>query len=163
MNVEDRSGPCWPELGFPRAPGDDVAAEARCRAWVIARGRISGLLLALRHAEVEVGAALPLPLAGGAALRAWAVVCSGRDTATARVALALVGEAARVLGTGVCRLRSGGTDDVVTKVLEQEATVHGCTPERLVAELARAHGVLAAPDRVSAALVWRAIEDSRDE
>ncbi|WP_018332601.1 AMP-binding protein [Actinomycetospora chiangmaiensis] len=128
---------------------------------------MSGLLLALREAEREQHTTLPTPLAGGAALRAWAAACSVADNARANAkasaALELVGQAARLLGTALCRLRATGAGDLITEVLEQEAVVHDCTAERLVAELARAHGVLSAPDHLSAALIWQAVEDSNHD
>jgi hypothetical protein len=76
---------------------------------------------------------------------------------------ALVALAARVLATSLCRWRVRGVADLVTAVLRAEAAVHECEPEWLVAQLARVHGVLSAPDAVSAGLVWHALDDDPEE
>jgi hypothetical protein len=64
-----------------------------------------------------------------------------------------------VLGHALCRARVVGVDDDAVHVLRLEAGVYHCAPERLVAQLARVHGVLSAPHPASAHAVWRALED----
>jgi hypothetical protein len=159
----------------PRPPADDAAAGTSAppgtrREWVRALGQVSGLMLALREAEAD-GATPPDPLAGGLALRAWSgltrPVLRDPDRITLPDArpeeLALVARAARVLATSLCRWRVGGVVDLVTAVLREEASVHECEPERLVAQVARVHGVLSAPDAVSAGVVWHALDDEPEE
>lgn len=148
----------------PRTAGDDVSQPpAIRREWVAALGQVSGLLLALREEEAD-GTVPPDPLADGVALRAWAAVTRPAslhdpDSVIRPEDLALVARTACVLGGSVCRWRAGGHADVLTNVLRREAAVHGRAPEWLVAQLARVHGVLSAPDPVAARLVWRALED----
>ncbi|MEJ2861789.1 hypothetical protein [Actinomycetospora flava] len=120
-----------------------------------ARGQVSGLLLALRAAEVDAEVVLPVPLTRGMALDAWAA--ARRDPGWQ--ALDLLGWAARTLGRSVARWRATGVRDLLVDVLESEAAVHGCAPEQLVAQVARVHGVLSAPDPASADLVWHALDD----
>jgi hypothetical protein len=157
--TEERWTPPEPRRAEPRLPGTR-------RGWVRALGQVSGLLLALRAEEAD-GATPPDPLADGLALRAWSSLTGPvlRDPARLTVPevdiidLALVGAAARVLGTSLCRWRAGGPADAVTAVLRREAAVHDCSPEHLVAQVARVHGVLAAADGPSGALVWWALDD----
>jgi hypothetical protein len=145
-------------LPVPRDPADaEPGGPGTPGEWAVARGQVAGVLLALREAELEDGAVLPAPLAGGVALRAWATASrSGLSTADGRRALDVVGHAARVLGTRLCRLRVTGSRDALTTALQCEAVVHECEPEWLVAQVARVHGALSAPDPVSAHAVWRA-------
>ncbi|WP_328306105.1 hypothetical protein [Actinomycetospora sp. NBC_00405] len=132
--------------------------------------QVSGLLLSLRETEAN-GATPPDPLAGGLALRAWSALTRPvlRDpdritiTGARPEVLALVGRTARVLATSLCRWRVSGVADVVTAVLREEAAVHEREPERLVAQVARVHGVLSAPDAVSAGVVWNALDDEPEE
>lgn len=160
----------------PRPAADDDAAghtsapPGTRREWVRALGQISGLLLALREAEAD-GATPPDPLAGGLALRAWSAltrpVLRDPDRITITDArpeeLALVAHTARVLARSLCRRRVSGVADLVTAVLREEAVVHECEPEWLVAQVARVHGVLSAPDAVSAGVVWHALDDEPEE
>ncbi|GAA4927919.1 hypothetical protein EV188_1069 [Actinomycetospora succinea] len=125
------------------------------REWTTVRGQVSGLLLALRAEEVDTEVLLPVPLTRGMALDAWAAARRDPDWQ----ALDLLGWAARTLGRSLCRWRATGVRDPIVDVLEREAAVHGCEPERLVAQVARAHGALSAPDPASAALVWHALDD----
>jgi hypothetical protein len=160
----------WPAgLPVPRPPadaGDDLPGTHR--EWVTALGQVSGLLCTLREAEAPDGTVvLPVPLAHGVALRAWAAVArpvrSGGGAVPVDLpphALRLVGQAARVLGDRLCRARASGVDDLVTVVLHDEADVHGRDPEWLVAQVARVHGVLSAPDPVEARAVWHALDDA---
>jgi hypothetical protein len=151
----------------PRSGGGGSGGLPGTRAeWVTVRGQVSGLLLALREAEATAGASVPAPLSGGRALRAWGYLAPGLRPGSRRVAgsvadLALLGRAARVLGQRLCRARVSGTDDAddpVVQVLRREADVHDVAPERLVAQLARVHGVLSAPSPASAAAVWWALD-----
>ncbi|MHC1561334.1 hypothetical protein ACR9E3_20410 [Actinomycetospora sp. C-140] len=126
--------------------------------WAVTCGQVAGLLVAARAAETRDGAVLPAPLGGGVAFRAW-------DTATRSApddgrALEVVGRAARVLGTRVAAWRATGTDDPLAGPLRREAALHGCEPERLVAHVARVHGVLTAPDPAAAHTVWHAFDDA---
>ena len=159
----------------PRSAADDAADHTSAppgtrREWVRALGQVSGLLLALREAETD-GAIPPDPLAGGLALRAWSALTRPvlRDpdritiTDARPEALALVARTARVLATSLCRWRVTGVADLVTAVLREEAAVHECEPEWLVAQVARVHGVLSAPDTVSAGVVWHALDDDPEE
>jgi hypothetical protein len=149
----------------PRTRRDEARGLPGTRAeWVTVLGQVSSLLLALRHAEAREGAILPAPLAGGRALRAWGCatrrVRPGADQVAGSPAdVAIVGHAARVLGHALCRAQVAGVDDDAVHVLRLEAGVYHCTPERLVAQLARVHGVLSAPRPASAHAVWRALED----
>jgi hypothetical protein len=149
----------------PRAGRDDARGLPGTRAqWVAVLGQVSGLLLALRQAETSEGADLPAPLAGGRALRAWGCATRRVRPGADHVAgspgdVALVGQAARVLGHELCRAQVTGLDDDAVHVLRLEAGVHHCTAEWLVAQLARVHGVLSAPYPASAHAVWRALED----
>jgi hypothetical protein len=149
----------------PRTGRDGVRGLPGTRAeWVTALGQVSGLLLALRRAETGEGAVLPAPLAGGRALRAWGCatrrVRPGADQVAGSPAdVAIVGHAARVLGHALCRAQVAGVDDDAVQALRLEAGVYHCAPERLVAQLARVHGVLSAPHPTSAHAVWRALED----
>ncbi|GAA4878136.1 hypothetical protein [Actinomycetospora straminea] len=129
------------------------------RDWVTLRGQVSGLLLALRAAEIEEGVPLPVPLTHGETLRSWTAAMRAPDQDD-REALDLLGWAARTLGRSVCRWRALGVRDVAATVLLREAAAHGCEPELLVAQVARVQGVLTAPDPVSAALVWEALADT---
>jgi hypothetical protein len=159
----------------PRPAADEAADHTSAppgtrREWVRALGQISGLLLALREAETD-GATPPDPLAGGLALRAWSAltrpVLRDPDRITITDArpevLALVARTARVLATSLCRWRVSGVADLVTTVLREEAAVHQREPEWLVAQVARVHGVLSAPDAVSAGVVWHALDDDPEE
>ncbi len=160
----------WPTgLPVPRLPADAGSALPGTHwEWLTALGQVSGLLCALREVEApDATVVLPVPLAHGLALRAWAAVArpvrsSGGATPVdlAPHALRLVGRAARVLGDRLCRARASGVDDLVTAVLHDEAAVHGREPEWLVAQVARVHGVLSAPDPVGARAVWHALEDA---
>jgi hypothetical protein len=154
----------------PRKAGDDAPrAPGTRRQWVTALGQVAGLLLALREAEAG-GAVLPLPLAGGHALRAWSSVTRPvlRDPDRITIPdarpedLAAVAVAARVLGGSLCRWRAGGLTDLVTSALRREAAVHERDPEWLVAQVARVHGVVSAPNPVSARVVWDALDDGDD-
>jgi hypothetical protein len=143
---------------------DDAARVAlgTSAAWITALGQVSGLLLALREAEVTGGAVLPEPFAGGAAMRAWRVATqavSGSAAAPPGDDVHVVGRAARVLGVRVARRRVGAVADVLVEVTAREAAVHHREPEWLVAQLARVHGVLTAPCPASADVVWRALDD----
>jgi hypothetical protein len=129
------------------------------RDWVTLKGQVSGLLLALRHAEIEEGIPLPVPLTHGETLRSW-TAATRTPVPDDGEALDLLGWAARTLGRSLCRWRATGVRDVVAIVLEREAGAHGCEPEWLVAQIARVQGVLTAPDPLSAALVWDALADS---
>ena len=159
----------------PRSAVDDAADHTAAppgtrREWIGALGQVSGLLLALREAEAD-GAIPPDPLAGGLALRAWSALTRPvlRDpdritiTDARPEALALVGRTARVLATSLCRWRVNGVADLVTTVLCVEAAVHEREPEWLVAQVARVHGVLSAPDAFSAGVVWHALDDEPEE
>lgn len=128
------------------------------REWSTVRGQVSGLLLALREAEIDDGVPLPVPLTHGTTLRSWTLAMRSPGPPDWQ-ALDLLGWAARTLGRSLCRWRATGVRDALATVLEREAAVHGCEPERLVAQLARVHGVLTAPDPASAALVWQALDD----
>ncbi|MDD7967176.1 hypothetical protein [Actinomycetospora lemnae] len=128
------------------------------REWVTLRGQVSGLLLALRQAEIDEGVPLPVPLTHGETLRSW-TAATRTPVPDDREALDLLGWAARTLGRSLCRWRATGVRDVVATVLLDEAAAHGCEPELLVAQVARVQGVLTAPDPVSAALVWGALAD----
>ena len=132
--------------------------------WVTALGQVSAVLLALRRAESREGAVLPAALAGGRALRAWGCATRRVRPGTDQVAgspadVTIVGHAARALGHALCRAQVTGVDDDAVEALRLEASVYHCTPERLVAQLARVHGVLSAPRPESAHAVWRALED----
>src|SRR3954449_3135838 len=116
----------------PRTAGDDVTGPPGTRRqWVTALGQGGGLLLAWREAEAE-GAAPPLPLADGHALRAWSAVTRpvlrdpGRITipGARREDLAAVAAAARLFGHSLCRWRAGDVPDILTTVLRAQATVH---------------------------------------
>ncbi|MBC3192611.1 hypothetical protein H7X46_16220 [Pseudonocardia sp. C8] len=129
--------------------------------WVIAAARASGLLLALRAAEVAGRAAPPPPLDSGRALRAWARVVrpvldrSGCTTVGVGLDdLRIVAAAAAALGSALCRSRAGGTADPVVEVLRADAAAQQVTAEDLVAQLARVHGVLTAAGPGSAAEIW---------
>jgi hypothetical protein len=161
--VDAEPGPALPtprELNTWRIPGTHGE-------WVAVLAEVSGLLCALRAVEApDSTVVLPVPLAHGVALRAWAAVAravrsggGGMPVDLAPHALRLVGQAARVLGDRLCRARASGVDDLVTAVLRDEAAVHGRDPEWLVAQVARVHGVLAAPDPVEARVVWHALDD----
>jgi hypothetical protein len=149
----------------PRTGRDEARGLPGTRAeWVTVLGQVSSLLLALRRAEAREGAVLPAPLAGGRALRAWGCatrrVRPGADQVAGSPAdVAIVGHAARVLGHALCRAQVAGVDDDAVHVLRLEAGVYHCTPEWLVAQLARVHGVLSASRPASAHAVWRALED----
>jgi hypothetical protein len=130
------------------------------REWVTVRGQVSGLLLALRQAEIEEGIPLPVPLTHGETLRSWTAAMRAPDRDDGE-ALDLLGWAARTLGRSLCRWRATGVRDVVATVLLREAAAQDCEPELLVAQVARVQGVLTAPDPVSAALVWDALADTR--
>jgi hypothetical protein len=155
----------------PRTAGDDVPGPPGTRRqWVTALGEVAGLLLALREAEAD-GAVPPLPLAGGHALRAWSAVTRpvlrdpGRITipGARREDLAAVAAAARLFGRSLCRWRAGDAPDILTTVVRAQAAVHERDPEWLVAQVARIHGVLSAPDPVSARIVWEALDDGDEE
>jgi hypothetical protein len=151
-----------------REPSTTRSVPGTHREWVAVLGEVAGLLCALREAEAPDGTVvLPAPLAHGVAMRAWAAVArpvrSGGGATPVDLAphaLRLVGRAARVLGDRLCRARASGVDDLVTAVLHDEAAVHGREPEWLVAQVARVHGVLSAPDPVGARAVWHALEDA---
>jgi hypothetical protein len=157
-----------PALLTPREPSTNWRLPGTHEEWVAVLGEVSGLLCALREAEAPDGTvALPVPLAHGVAQRAWAAVArpvrSGDGAAPVDLAphaLRLVGQAARVLGDRLCRARASGVDDLVTAVLHDEAAVHGRDPEWLVAQVARVHGVLSAPDPAGARVVWHALDDA---
>lgn len=125
--------------------------------WVTAVGQISGVFLALAEVEAE-GHTLPEPLRARRALRAWArlktpvmatVRVADPDDASAPVAVLVpaadvdtIGAAARTLGRVLCHHRVHSTGGEAAGVLLHEAGVHAITPEQLVAQLARVHGVL---------------------
>lgn len=153
----DTDGPGAAEPVPSSTQRDRAGAPGSRGEWVTARGQVSGLLLALRAAEVDTEVTLPVPLTRGMALDAWATARRHPDWQ----ALDLLGWAARTLGRSLCRWRSTGVRDLLVDVLESEAAVHGCPPERLVAQVARVHGVLSAPDPASAGLVWRALDDAQ--
>lgn len=163
---EDRSAVDRCPVTVPAPRGEETVLPGARRDWVAALSQVSGLLLALRQEEAD-GATPPDPLADGLALRAWGGLTGPllRDherPATPDVHLvdlAVVGAAARVLGASLCRWRAGAPADVVAAVLRRQADVHGRTPEHLVAQVARVHGVLSAADAASAVLVWHALDD----
>jgi hypothetical protein len=145
-------------MGDTEVPDAERCAPGTGREWTTALGQVSGLLLALREEEVAGGVPLPVPLTHGVTLRAWAAATRSPVPVDGE-ALDLLGWAARTLGRSLCRWRATGARDALVTVLEQEAAVHGCGPERLVAQMARVQGVLTAPDPASAALVWDALTD----
>lgn len=141
--------------------------------WVSAANQISFLLVALAVAETE-GRAQPEPLHAGRALRAWArlkgpvleevraappatpgaVMVAASDVAT-------LGGAAQLLGRVLCEHRVHGTGGEVAGTLVREARGQGTTPERLVAQMTRVHGVLDVEPSSEQALlsvraIWRA-------
>lgn len=168
-----------PERPTGRPQSNDAAFRAvpgTTAEWVQVAGRISGLLLALAEAESS-GHPVPAPLRGRAALRAWArlrnpilaAVRTWPDAVDTRVAagvptddMEVLGESARVLGRVLCQFRAHGVGGEVAGALLREAREHGVPPERLVAQLARVHGVLdvdpiPADRRVDVAgAIWRA-------
>ncbi|MDN5919958.1 MAG: hypothetical protein L0I76_33480 [Pseudonocardia sp.] len=150
----DRTG----DAGTPQPP---VAAPA-WRAvpgspaeWVVAAGRVSGLLLALAAAERD-GVVLPEPLADRRALRAWARLrapvvaavrsarpCDGPVCAVVDLAdVDLLGGASRALGRQWCSSLVSRAGSPIADILQDEACVHEIPAEDLIAELARVHGVL---------------------
>lgn len=134
------------------------------REWVHVTARVSGLLLSARGTEACGGPDLPVPLRGGAALRAWArIVRPVMDRSADHVAvavpaadLAVVADAAATLGRLLCRARTTGVPDSVSRLLEWDAEPYFTTPEWIVTQVARVHGVLTSTDPEEARLVWRA-------
>lgn len=134
------------------------------REWVDATARVVGLLLSARGSEACGDSDLPDPLRGGAALRAWArVLRPVMDRRAGRVAvevpaadLAVVAEAAETLGGLLCRARTTGAPNPVSRLLIWDAELYYTTPEWTVAQVARVHGVLTSTDPEDAELMWRA-------
>lgn len=166
-DIEPLDAECSALVPTPRDPVEADGLPGAHREWVTARGQVSGLWCALREAETDDGAVLPAPLGGGVAQRSWGAVSRDLPGEVTRGAdpdaLRVVGHAARVLGHRLCRWRVSGVADLVTAVLRDEAALHEREPEWLVAQVARVHGVLSAPDPLSAAAVWRALHDDSEE
>ncbi len=137
------------------------------REWVAATARVSGLLLSARGTEAGGELELPDPLRGGTALRAWARIVrpvmdrtADHDAVEVPVAdLAVVADAAATLGRLLCRARTTGAQNAVSRLLIWDAESYYSTPEWIVAQIARVHGVLASGDPEDARLVWRAGAD----
>jgi hypothetical protein len=147
--------------GLRSLPGS--AAE-----WTVLAGRLSGLLLAFSEAE-QRGVELPEPLGGRGALRAWArvtgqlrIALRGEPAALDRIDRAdldVLGDAARELGRQICLLElHGPAITPVAQILLDESAHHRIAPELLVAQLARAHGVLVTPEPEVVVEVWLAGE-----
>lgn len=154
----DRSGPAVP----PRA-GDTGAAPAALpgtpREWLVATGRISGLVLVLTGSEMS-GDELPEPL-GRRSARAWGrLVRALKGPPSARVLpvadLDVLGATARVLGRELCRYRVSGAGSAAVSALLTEAGVHDTSAEQLVAQVARVHGVLDSGPGPTADELWAA-------
>jgi hypothetical protein len=142
-----------------RTGGTDAVLPGTPREWTIAIGRISGLMLVLLGSET-VGDGLPEPL-GRTSARAWDRVTRAlRDAPDDRVIeprdLDVLGAAARTLGRELCRYRMSGDESAAVAALLAEARVHGTSPEQLVAQVARVHGVLEAGPGTAADDLWTA-------
>lgn len=142
-----------------RTGGSGALLPGTPREWIVATGRVSGLMLVLLGSEMT-GDALPGPL-GRRSARAW-----GRLTRALRNApgdrvldagdLDVLGVAARTLGHELCRHRASGHGSAAVSALLAEARVHGTTAEQLVAQVARVHGVLDAGPGATADELWDA-------
>lgn len=149
------------------------AVPGTAAEWTSAAGRISGLLLALAETEAA-GHELPAPLHARRTLRAWArlktpVLAAVRVPGRPPVAVLVracdvdtLGAAGRLLGRALCRERVHGAGGALGRALLRDAREQGTSPERLVAQLARVHGVLDAepwpgdPAHDPALALWRA-------
>lgn len=122
--------------------------------WVSAADQISRLLGALATAELG-GRAQPEPLHDGRALRAWARLegpvfeaVRAAPAATPGAAevsasdVATLGAAAGLLGRVLREHRVHGGGGELAGILLREARAQDTTPEHLVAQTARVHGVL---------------------
>lgn len=130
------------------------------REWLVATGRISGLMLVLSGVGTS-GAELPDPL-GRRSARAWGrVVHALRNSPSEHVLpaadLDVVGAAARVLGRELCRHRISGAGSAAVSALVAEALVHDTSAEQLVAQISGVHGVLESGPGPAADELWRAI------
>lgn len=130
------------------------------REWLIASGRISGLMLVLTGSAMA-GAELPEPL-GRRATRAWGRIVRAMGDSSAEplvpvTDLDVLGTAAQALGHELCRYRVSGVESASVSALLIEARVHDTSAEQLVAQVARVHGVLDAGPGATADQLWRAI------
>lgn len=152
----DRGGPA---VTAPRTGDTGVALPGTPREWLIATGRISGLSFVLMGAEMS-GGELPEPL-GRRSARAWGrlVRALGEPPSTRVLPAAdldVLGAVARALGRELCRYRVSGAVSATVTALLDEAAVHGTSPEQLVAQVARVHGVLDSGPGPAADELWDA-------
>lgn len=143
----------------PRTGDAGAVLPGTPREWLVATGRISGLMLVLMGSEMS-GDELPEPL-GRRSARAWGrLVRALRDPPSGRVLpaadLHVFGAAARVLGRELCRHRVSGARSAAVVALLTEADVHGTSAEQLVAQVARVHGVLDSGPGPTADELWGA-------
>jgi len=136
-----------------------VVLPGTSREWLIATGRISGLMLVLLGSEMA-GDELPEPL-GRLSARAWGrLVRALRETPSERVLpatdLDVLDATARILGRELCRHRISGARSAAVSALLAEARVHDTSAEQLVALVARVHGVLDAGPGTTADELWNA-------